>query len=79
MDYSSPSSWEDIDNEYRSVILAEAGAGKTWEMRARAKYVGTKGDYAFFIRIEDIENDFERQRSASGRVQCPACVTVVAT
>ena len=58
--YSSPLTWEDIDKEYRSVILAEAGAGKTCEMRARAKYVGTKGDYAFFIRIEDIENDFEQ-------------------
>ena len=58
--YSSPLTWEDIDKEYRSVFLAEAGAGKTCEMRARAKYVGTKGDYAFFIRIEDIENDFEQ-------------------
>ena len=59
-DYSSPLTWEDIDKGYRSVVLAEAGAGKTCEMRARAKYVGTKGDYAFFIRIEDIENDFEQ-------------------
>lgn len=58
--YSSPLTWEDIDSEYRSVILAEAGAGKTCEMRARAKYVATKGDYAFFIRIEDIENEFEQ-------------------
>ena len=41
--YSSPLTWEDIDKEYRSVILAEAGAGKTCEMRARAKYVGDEG------------------------------------
>ena len=58
--YSSPLTWEDIDKGYRSVVLAEAGAGKTCEMRARAKYVETKGDYAFFIRIEDIENDFKQ-------------------
>ena len=58
--YSSPLTWEDIDKEYRSVILAEAGTGKTCEMRARANHVATKGDYAFFIRIEDIETDFEQ-------------------
>ena len=59
-DYSNPLTWEDIDKGYRSVVLAEAGAGKTFEMQARAKYVGTQGDYAFFIRIEDIECDFEQ-------------------
>ena len=58
--YSSALTWEDIDKRYRSVVLAEAGAGKTFEMHARAKYVGAKGDYAFFIRIEDMENDFEQ-------------------
>ena len=58
--YSNALTWEDIDRRYRSVVLAEAGAGKTFEMQTRAKYVGTKGDYAFFIRIEDIESDFEQ-------------------
>ena len=40
--------------------MAEAGAGKTFEMQARARYVEAKGHYSFFIRIEDIENDFEK-------------------
>ena len=56
--YSSPLTWEDIDKGYRSVVLAEAGAGKTFEMDARARYVEATGHYAFFIRIEDIEDDF---------------------
>ena len=58
--YSNPLTWEDIDKGYRSVVLAEAGAGKTFEMQARARYVEAKGHYSFFIRIEDIENDFEK-------------------
>ena len=52
-------SWPEIDKQYRSVIVAEAGAGKTFEMLARAKYVEKRGDSAFFIRIEDIEAGFE--------------------
>lgn len=52
------STWEQIDKGYRSVIIAEAGAGKTFEMKARATYVEATGRPAFFIRIEDIENDF---------------------
>ena len=50
--------WEQIDKGYRSVIIAEAGAGKTFEMKARATHVEANGQPAFFIRIEDIEEDF---------------------
>ena len=50
--------WEQIDKGYRSVIVAEAGAGKTFEMNTRAMHVEAKGRPAFFIRIEDIEDDF---------------------
>ena len=50
--------WEQIDQGYRSVVVAEAGAGKTFEMKARATYVQASGRSAFFIRIEDIEKDF---------------------
>jgi hypothetical protein len=52
-------SWPNIDEEYRTVILAEAGAGKTYEMDARARYAAANGRFAFFIRIEDIDQDFE--------------------
>ena len=52
--------WSEIDKGYRSVILAEAGAGKTFEMLARAKRVAEQGHPAFFIRIEDIDAQFEQ-------------------
>lgn len=57
--YSKSKSWSQIENEYRTVILAEAGAGKTEEMKARAKRGVADGRPAFFIRIEDIDSHFE--------------------
>lgn len=51
--------WDDLEKEFRIVILAEAGAGKSYEMENRAKYVKNSGRIAFFIRIEDIANGFE--------------------
>ena len=51
--------WPELEEEFRCVILAEAGAGKTFEMEARAKRVESLGRAAFFIRIEDIEDGFE--------------------
>lgn len=50
--------WDDLDSEYRSVILAEAGSGKTEELRQRASDLDSQGRPSFFIRIEDIETDF---------------------
>lgn len=51
--------WQMLEEEYRCVILAEAGAGKTFEMKSRAKHIQQSGRAAFFIRIEDIEDGFE--------------------
>ena len=53
-----PKTWDDIDHEYRCVILAAAGAGKTEELRQRASVLANLGNPSFFIRIEDIETDF---------------------
>ena len=52
--------WPGIDEGYRSVVLGEAGAGKTFEMWARAKYTEDQGHAAFLIRIEDINEYFEQ-------------------
>jgi hypothetical protein len=52
--------WQEIEAEFRCVILAEAGAGKSFEMEARAKHLEEQGRAAFFIRIEDIEVGFEK-------------------
>lgn len=35
--FVKPKTWDDLEREYRCVILAEAGAGKTEELRHRAK------------------------------------------
>jgi len=47
-----------MDRESRCVILAEAGAGKTEELRQHARVLASLGKSSFFIRIEDIEADF---------------------
>lgn len=54
-----PKDWSDLEAEYRVVILADAGAGKTFEMRTQAEYAIEQGRAAFFIRIEDIDVNFE--------------------
>ena len=55
---SKPTYWPDLMKAYRTVILAEAGAGKTFEMRAQANHMRNAGNAAFFIRIEDIDGGF---------------------
>lgn len=55
----SLNTWKDLDKGYRSVVLAEAGGGKTFEMLERARHLERQGRPAFFIRIEDIEDDFQ--------------------
>ena len=55
---SDTKGWDELNNEFRSVILAEAGAGKTEELRNRATFLSSEGRASFFIRIEDIEADF---------------------
>ena len=57
--YRNVKTWQEIDAGYRAVILAEAGAGKTFEMRARARHVEQRSRPSFFIRIEDIDGAFE--------------------
>jgi len=53
------SDWQTLHEEYRCVILAEAGAGKTFEMKSYAEHIQQSGRAAFFIRIEDVEEGFE--------------------
>ncbi|WP_050590170.1 NACHT domain-containing NTPase [Pseudomonas sp. URMO17WK12:I12] len=51
--------WKVLFTEYRVVILAEAGAGKTYELQWAANLLQNQGKAAFFIRIEDISDRFE--------------------
>lgn len=54
-----PIDWAGVENCHRAVILAGAGIGKTHEMKRRAEGKVEAGNAAFFIRIEDIDEDFE--------------------
>ncbi|MCO7197594.1 hypothetical protein [Pseudoalteromonas sp. OANN1] len=56
---SKEKGWRDVLKEYRCIILAEAGAGKTEEFRQQASNLMKRGVTSFFIRIEDIDSDFE--------------------
>jgi hypothetical protein len=49
------SDWSELRDLYRVVILADAGAGKTFELKAEAERMVKKERPAFFIRIEDID------------------------
>lgn len=50
--------WAQLREQYRTVILADAGAGKTFELKAEAERLVMGGRAAFFIRIEDIDAAF---------------------
>ena len=54
-----PQGWHEIERLHRVLILADPGAGKTFEALARARRIVARGDKAFFVRIEAIDADFE--------------------
>lgn len=54
-----PTDWLTVEKRRRAVILAGAGVGKTHEMMQRARAKAAAGCAAFFIRIEDIDRDFD--------------------
>ncbi|WP_460941180.1 hypothetical protein [Spirosoma humi] len=51
--------WKELVNEYRVVILAEAGAGKTQEIRHATQTLRTENKFAFFMRLEHVADDLE--------------------
>ncbi|MEM1398172.1 MAG: hypothetical protein AAGH38_12090 [Pseudomonadota bacterium] len=54
-----PIGWAGVESSHRAVILAGAGIGKTHEMKRRADKKLGAGEVAFFIRVEDIDENFE--------------------
>jgi hypothetical protein len=50
-------SWDDLSARRRVVLLAEAGSGKTEEMREQARLRVAAGQYAFFATVEDVSED----------------------
>lgn len=51
--------WPDLLNLRRVVVLSEAGAGKTEEIRHAARSLRDDGKAAFFLRLEHISTSFE--------------------
>lgn len=51
--------WPQLLNEYRVILLSEAGSGKTEEIRNVARDLKKQGKHAFFVRIEHICHNFE--------------------
>ncbi|MBV6448192.1 hypothetical protein [Nitrosomonas sp.] len=51
--------WPNLIQEYRLVILSEAGSGKTTEIRNIARSLRGEGKSAFFLRLEHVADDFE--------------------
>lgn len=52
-------SWGDLLKGFRTVILSEAGTGKTEEIRQTAKHLRAAGKRAFFLRLEHVPHDLE--------------------
>ncbi|MBP7703768.1 MAG: hypothetical protein KA105_00625 [Caulobacter sp.] len=52
--YGGSMAWPELLEHRRVVILAEASAGKTWELRTQAERLTRDGDAAFFVRIDDL-------------------------
>ena len=46
--------WSELLKHDRAVLLAEAGAGKTAEMRQQVKHLVEKGVFAFFVALDEL-------------------------
>lgn len=51
--------WPDLLAEARTILLSEAGSGKTEEIRHITRQLRADGKPAFFLRIEHVTQDFE--------------------
>src|SRR5260370_1361022 len=49
--------WEELLSKRRVVILAEAGSGKSTEMKERARLLEADGRRAFHASLEDVGTD----------------------
>lgn len=52
-------SWEHLLEEYRVVLLASAGTGKTEEIRHQCEQLRKQGAPAFFVRLEHLTDDWK--------------------
>ena len=50
-------SWDDLLKRRRVVILAEAGSGKTEELKRQAQRLASVGKFAFYATVQDVARD----------------------
>jgi hypothetical protein len=55
--YGASISWADLLLHPRILLLAEAGSGKTIEMREQSKRLVAQGKFAFFLPLEGLDRD----------------------
>lgn len=55
-----PQRWHEIEDAFRVLVIADPGAGKTFEAQTRARRIKERGRHAFFIRIEKIDGNFDQ-------------------
>jgi hypothetical protein len=66
-------SWDDLLGKRRAVLLAEAGSGKTEEMKAQARRQAEAGRCAFYATVQDVGREgLERALRAADRVRLAA-------
>ena len=53
--FGSPTGWPELLKHERILLLAEAGSGKTIEMREQAKSLVSEGKFAFFVALESLD------------------------
>ena len=56
-EFSSDTGWSDLLESSRVVLLAEAGAGKTAEMREQARRLAEENKFAFFMAVESLDQE----------------------
>ena len=57
-DYGLGMGWPKLLEQHdRVILLAEAGAGKTAEMRQQARRLAEKGSFAFFVALESLDRE----------------------
>jgi len=54
---SQSEGWDELLKYKRILLLAEAGAGKTWEMKEQQKLLSKEGKFSFFIPIEELSKE----------------------
>jgi hypothetical protein len=54
--FSKDPVWADLNKHLRVLIIAEAGSGKTWEMKEQARQLTDLGEAAFFLPVESLDS-----------------------